>query len=38
MEADLGIGEAETLSEVPPEVPAADGEAAGGSSDGEQSG
>jgi len=38
MEADLGIGEAETPSEVPPEVPAADGEAAGGSSDGEQSG
>jgi large subunit ribosomal protein L25 len=38
MEADLGIGEAETPSEVPPEVPAADGDAAGGSSDGEQSG
>jgi large subunit ribosomal protein L25 len=35
MEADLGIGEAETPSEVPPEVPGAEAEAAGGAGDGE---
>jgi large subunit ribosomal protein L25 len=38
MEADLGIGEAEAAAEVPPEVPGAEGEAAEGAADGEQSG
>jgi large subunit ribosomal protein L25 len=38
MEADLGVAEAEAPSEVPPEVPGAEGAAAEDSADGEQSG